>query len=385
MTLRRLRIVHSENSCGWGGQELRILGEAKGFLDRGHDVRLLCPREAPIYDAAVERSIPVEALPIKKRKFKALFAVRKWLQENRVDVVNTHSSTDSWLFSVAAKTISRRIPVLRTRHISAPVSHDPMTRWLYTHGANHVVTCGEKMRQTLIQDNGFPAARMTSIPTGIDTSHFVPGGRTTARQVLGLPANKTVIGIVATIRTWKGHQYLLEAIHELARDDVHLLIVGDGPMRDQVESQVKQLGMSDRVTMPGNQQDVAPWLRAMDLFALPSYGIEGVPQSIMQAMSCGLPVVSTTVGSIEEAVQDRTTGLIVPPKNSTALAAALRELLDNADLRQRFGSEGRKAAVARFGLDRMLDRMEEQFRRLVDGDPATFVQERRDDRYSDAA
>ncbi len=157
---RRLRIVHSENSCGWGGQELRILGESRGLLDRGHDVRLLCPREAPIYDAAIERRIPVEALPIKKRTFKALLAVRRWLKANPVDVINTHSSTDSWLFSVAARTIGRRIPVVRTRHIGAPVHRDLATRWLYTRGASHVVTCGGRMRQALIQDNRFP-----SVPT----------------------------------------------------------------------------------------------------------------------------------------------------------------------------------------------------------------------------
>ncbi len=109
-----------------------------------------------------------------------------------------------------------------------------------------------------------------------------------------------------------------------------------------------------------------PWLQALDLFALPSYGEEGVPQAIMQAMACGIPVVSTTVGAITEAVDDGSTGLIVPPRDAPALGAALARLRDDPALRARLGAAGRARAVRDFGLDRMLDRMEAVFRAVAE-------------------
>ena len=364
-----LHIVHSESSCGWGGQEIRILTESEGLVRRGHDVRLVCAREAPIFDAARRRGLPVEALPIAKRDLRGLRAVRRWLKSNRVDVINTHSSTDSWLFAVASKVFGPRVPIVRTRHISAVLARDPFTRWVYTRAADAVVTTGENTRRAMLAHNRFPENRVLSVPTGIDTERFAPGNRKQSRQKLALPMDKLVVGIVATIRSWKGHRYLVDAVHALRRDDVHLLIVGDGPSRSAVEERIAELNLTGRVTLPGNQDDVVPWLQAMDVFALPSHANEGVPQSVLQAMACGLPVVSTTAGSIEEAVVDKQTGWIVPPLDPNALAAALGTLLDDETLRRRFGSEGRHRAVERFGIDRMLDRMESLFHQVVAARP----------------
>ncbi len=361
----KLRIAHTESSCGWGGQELRILTESEGMIRRGHDVRIVCPQEAPIYEAAVRRQIPVEALPIERRKLRGLKAARRWLRANHVDIVNTHSSTDSWLFSIAARFTGRRLPVVRTRHIGAPVPRNTPTRWLYVHGAHQVITCGERMRQAMIEDNRFPAQQVVSIPTGIDTDRFVPGDRGAARHRLGLPTDRILIGIVAALRGAKGHQYLADAIRRLNRSHVEMLIVGDGLAREWIEGQIQELQMTDRVRMVGHQEDVVPWLQAMDIFALPTWAIEGVPQSIMQAMGCQLPVVSTNVGSIEDAVTHEVNGLLVPPQDVPALTEALKTLIEDESLRHRFGIAGRRQVLAQFGLDHMLDRMEDVFRQVL--------------------
>ena len=110
----------------------------------------------------------------------------------------------------------------------------------------------------------------------------------------------------------------------------------------------------------------AAWLSSLDLFVLPSYGEEGVPQAIMQAMACGLAVVSTPVGAINEAVKHNCTGLIVEPRNATALAEALARLMSNGSLRQHLGEAGRRYAQENFGIDAMLDKMEAVFRRVIE-------------------
>lgn len=362
--MRPLAIVHTENSCGWGGQEIRILTEARGFLDRGHRITLIAPDEAPIAPAAARMGIPVVPMDIRKKRLGSLIALRRWLATHRadVDVLNTHSSTDSWLGALACMTLPSPPPLVRTRHVSTTVRNRPTTRWLYTRATAHIVTTGEALRRQLARENGVPLERMTSIPTGIDLARFVPGDAVAARAALGLPS-KPALGIVATLRDWKGHEYLFEAI---ARDraawrDWQLIVVGDGPYRDRLDARLARLELVDEVRFVGQQQDVVPWMQALDIFALPSYGEEGVPQAIMQAMACGLPVVSTPVGAITEAVTADVTGLVVPARDAAALAAALATLRGDPTLRARFGTAARARAERDFGLDKMLDAMEAVF------------------------
>ena len=139
------------------------------------------------------------------------------------------------------------------------------------------------------------------------------------------------------------------------------MVVGDGPQREPLETLAAELGIAERVRFAGNQSDVAPWMRALDLFCLPSYANEGVPQALMQAMACGLPVVTTPVGSIGEIVQDGETGRLVPPGDASALGAAIEALLADAPLRGRLAARARETALQRFGEERMVERMLEVF------------------------
>ncbi len=364
-----MRILHTENSQGWGGQEIRILTEAAGMIKRGHEVQLIAPREARIFDEAPKHGVPVTALPIAKKRLPGLFALRRWLKANPVDVINTHSSTDSWLVALACASLGKAPPIVRTRHVSAPVSTNAATRWLYASAASAIVTTGEALKQQLVRDNGFPAARIVSIPTGIDLTRYAPPANTKAQMAtrarLRLPQDKRIVGIVATLRSWKGHRILVEAFAALKRADTHLLIVGDGPQREALEQLVAQLNLKGQVTLAGNQADVVPWLQSMDVFALPSYANEGVPQAILQAFACGLPVVTTEAGAIPEVARDGETGLIVKMQDAPALAAGIGRLLDDAALRTRLGANALAQAQARHGIDAMLDQMEAVFHRAA--------------------
>ena len=333
------------------------------MMRRGHVVTLLCPPQAMIYAEAVLRGVPVIGLPMARKNIQGIYALYGWLKKNPAHVINTHSSTDSWLAALACLLVKNPPPMIRTRHISAAIPDNAATRCLYTRATHHIVTTGEALRQQLINDNGYPPERITSIPTGVDTDLFVQGDKMRARDRLGLPRDKIIIGIVATLRSWKGHRYLIESIPQLPDRNVQLLIVGDGPQREALQRQITELGLDGRVIMLGNQRDVLPWLQAMDIFVLPSYANEGVPQALVQAMLCGLPIVTTSVGSILEAVHDGENGLIVRPQDSVEIAAALERLLRDTDLRQRLGEQGRRFALANFGLEVMLDKMEAVFRK----------------------
>ena len=352
-----MKILHTESSCGWGGQEIRILSEAEGMVARGHDLTLIAPREARIHGAALKRGLNVVALPIASKGIRGMLALRSWLKEHRPDVLNTHSSTDSWLSAIACATLFTPPAIVRTRHISARVPNDPLTRWLYLKATRHIVTTGEGLRAQLVRENGFPQERITSVPTGVDLNRFAPGERAAARRTTGLPPERLLIGIVATLRSWKGHRYLIEAFARLPAD-TGLVIVGDGPQRKNIESQIAGLRLGQRVWMPGNQEDVLPWLQSLDVFALPSYANEGVPQALVQAMLCGLPCVTTLAGSIGEVACDGVTAIIVSAEDVADLERGLIAALADSKLRERIGSTARRHCAENFGKDTMLDRME---------------------------
>ena len=298
-------------------------------------------------------------------------AMRKWIQDNDFDIINTHSSIDAW--TVALARVGNMVPVVRTRHISAPIPKSPLTRWLYLKGADHVVTTGEKLRLTLIKDLKATADRFTSVPTGIDLNKYNTQSAMSAdmaREKFSLPSNAKVIGIAATLRTWKGHDYLLEAFDQLSADypDIYLLIVGDGPMRPHVERLVSKLSCSDRIKMSGHISDVENALAAMDIFALPSYANEGVPQAILQAMAMSLPVISTHVGAIEEAVIDGKTGIIVNPKDTPSLGLALKQLLNDPTTADAMALAGREHIENRFSMENMVNKMSKIFSEVINNE-----------------
>jgi glycosyltransferase involved in cell wall biosynthesis len=356
-----MRIVHTESSLGWGGQEIRILSESRGLIERGHEVRVICPREARIHDEAARHGVPVTALPIGRKNARGVLAMRGWLLANACDVVNTHSSTDSWLAALAAKAVKLPPAIIRTRHISAAVPDNAPTRWLYQRAARRIVTTGESIRQALIDVNGYSPQSIVSIPTGIDGTRFQPGDRAAARRALGLPSDLTLVGIVATLRSWKGHRYLLEAIARLPAS-IGLAVVGDGPQRPALEKQIDTLKLRERVWLAGNRDDVLPWLHALDLFALPSYANEGVPQALIQAMMTGLACVTTEAGSIGELAQHEKTALVVPAQDVAALGDAIARLAADKLLCMELGKAAREYCLVRYAYEGMLDRMEAVYR-----------------------
>jgi len=161
--MRPLSIGHTEASLGWGGQEIRILTEARGFIDRGHRVAVYAPPASRIAAEAPAYGVPLCALPIGRKRPAGVAALARALRTARHDVVNTHSSTDSWLAAVACRMMRDPPAIVRTRHVSVAVPNDPATRWLYRTATARVVTTGEALRAQLVRDNGLDPARVPKI------------------------------------------------------------------------------------------------------------------------------------------------------------------------------------------------------------------------------
>jgi glycosyltransferase involved in cell wall biosynthesis len=169
-----LKILHTEASCGWGGQEIRILEESRGLIQRGHEVSVACPAHARMATEAARFGVPVTRCRSSSRPSPACARCARHLAAARPDVVNTHSSADSWLVALACATLTSPPAIVRTRHISAPVAGNFANRWLYRQ-ARAVATTGESLRRHLLDTLDLDPERVTSVPTGIDTLRFAPG------------------------------------------------------------------------------------------------------------------------------------------------------------------------------------------------------------------
>lgn len=360
-------IVHTEWSDGFGGQEHRILLECREMLRRGHRIRIACRPEAQLFPKAREAGIPVTPVPIRSSAdFSAIRALFTLFRRERVHVVNTHSGKDSWVASIAAKIAG--VPLLvRTRHISVPIRRHAFNliyRW-----PDGYVTTGEMIREHFLAE-GIPADRVVSIPTGVDPERFSPeidGSR--IREEFGLPKEAFLVSMVGVLRSWKRHDLFLETVRLLQERGVPVraLVAGEGPQREKIAATIRELGLSETVTMTGYREDVPEILASSDALVLPSDRFEGVPQVILQALAMARPVIASPIGGIPEVVHPEETGLLCPVGDTAAYAGALVRLAGNPALGERLGKAGRDLVLARHTVAAMCDRTEMFYASLASG------------------
>ncbi|MFH1091883.1 MAG: glycosyltransferase [Pseudomonadota bacterium] len=282
-----LKVLHTEWSDGLGGQEMRILLEAKTIAALGHQVTILSRPGCRIVDQARETGLRVIETPMRESyDLPALFRLVMLFRRERFNVINTHSSVDSWLASAAAK-LTRAPVLVRTRHLSVPVS-DHFLNFVYRWPDGIVVTA-EATRRRLIEVNRIDPERIATIPTGVDLNRFHPDldpGDIRAR--LGLAPGLRVATMVAVLRSWKRHEVFLEAAAELAanRPELRFLVVGEGPRRPHIEEKIRELNLGQKVIMTGHRLDIPEILAISDVTALTSESSEGVPQSVLQYIRC---------------------------------------------------------------------------------------------------
>jgi len=173
-----------------------------------------------------------------------------------------------------------------------------------------------------------------------------------------VPGDALVVGTIGRLNEQKGHRYLLEAAPALlaSRPRARLVIVGDGDLMASLKTQAAALRVADRVTFAGHRTDVPDLLGALDVFCISST-YEGTPLALFEAMAAGKAIVSTAVDGCREVLEDGVTGLLVPPRDSAALAAALGRVLDDALLRRSLGEEARRAS-ARYDIRTCVAAME---------------------------
>lgn len=353
-----LTIVHTEASVSLGGQGLRILNESHWMREQGHRLIIIAPAHSGILAEARQMDLEYKPLPFtKSRQPIDLIHLTRYLRQLKPDVLNTHSSVDSWVGCLAGR-LSRVPAIIRTRHLSSPVHAHMPNRWLYRSLSDHIFTTGNCTSEQLIADLGLKANRVSTVSTGIQPPEVMPD-RDTARQAfisdLKLPSEARFIGCLAVLRDWKGHSILLEAFSKIASriPHYHLLIIGEGSQREILERHIADKNLQSRAHLLGHRRDIWPVLRALDIKVLASTGGEGISQALLQAQFTACPVIGSDAGGTPEIIRHAETGLLVPKGEVEPLSNALLQLIQDRDFAMQLAQSAYLTACANHTIDVM--------------------------------
>jgi glycosyltransferase involved in cell wall biosynthesis len=298
-----IRVLHTEWSNGWGGQEMRIIAEMLEIRSQNIEVFLACRDQSYIKKKALENNIQVFILPFRGNfDFVTLFALKKIINKYSIDIVNTHSGKDTWVGGLAAKMARKKF--IRTRHLSNPISTSPLN--FINRLADYIITTGESVRSTMIKINHIKPNKIQSIPTGIDPSLYNPNiyNFKECRGKFDFADNQIVIGILAVLRQFKRHDLFLEMAKDLIKlypnKKLLFIIAGNGPQKNNIQKRINDLKINSNVRMLGHTNNVPEFLMAIDILVLSSDSKEGVPQSVMQGLFMNKPIVATSSGSTKD-------------------------------------------------------------------------------------
>jgi len=371
LKMKRLNILHTESSLGLGGQEFRILNECLGMQARGHKIFLVVQPGSQLLERAQKAGLMF--LPLRMNRVSwglLILSFLKIIKQYDIDIVSTHGSIDSWTASIAGRLSKHKPRIIRNRHKSVPISNTLRHRLLYHKLPHMVVTTGEQVRRDLIEKNGLAESRVVSIPTGVDLSVFYPRNPDVDLKTnFGMSPEDQVVGMIAFLRDYKGVGDFLQAaklVYEKRRN-VRFLVVGEGPEENLVSQKVRDLGLQSCVSLLGFRDDIPSLLSIIDVLVLSSLNAEGVPQVLTQALAMERGVVATHVGSIQDVVRHKETGMLVNPGKPGELASAIDEVLTNTPLRKDLGRAGRQLIVGKYGISEMLNKTISLYEMLLKG------------------
>ena len=391
MAGRRILQIINTGARGGGAEHVRALIDGlredfffsaalddEGFL--GGDLR--------------KKGIPVFPIPFMSGKLnpRAQLMLGSHIRKHKPALLHLHG-TRAAFHGLIARGPFRNPPAIYTVHgLSTSKVMSRQARLAYTaveiflcSRAERVITVSEYDREAIVSNWPIPESKIEVIPNGVDTDRFAPArgkdgvrckdiargkevarveeelpARAFLRRQHGLPREALVIGTVARMVPQKNLSLLLKAAARLP--EAHFLIVGDGPERSKLLALAETMGIAGRVAFAGEQADPLPFLQAMDIFALPSRW-EGLPISLLEALSTGLPAVATLVGGNKEVLHGKPFGRLTPPDDPDAFAEALRSLAGSKT--GRLGLDARSHVVADYSLKRCIARNKEEYLRIL--------------------
>ncbi len=358
--MAREKVLHLVEDLKIGGLERVIASIVMGLDTTRYEVEVWClVRGGEIAEELVEKGIGVKILGMNSyHNPLQTVALSRLIKKSRIDIIHTHGyfgSTFGRLAAILVKTPTIIAHVhttyygFKTRHLLVERSLSLFT--------DTIVCVSQAVKRFVEEVEGISEKKACLIYNGVGKLPLFQGDRDShvGRKSLGLEAKDFVVITVASLTPHKGHQVLIDAAAVVSKkhENLRLLIVGDGPLRNRLELYAQESGLSSKILFTGQRKDIVPLLKLADLFVLPSTGREGLGIALIEAMAEGLPVIGTRLGGIPEVIDDNVNGLLVAPGSPYELAAAFEKLIGGKGIREKMGRRGRKIYEQRFTAARM--------------------------------
>lgn len=372
---RRVRVVFCIDGMGIGGTELNAFRTAERLDPSRFDVSVVCLQQrGPLLARYLERGIRVRAFPLGRlygiRALRQGVRLARYLSAQRVDIVHSHDAYNN-IFSTVWARVARAPVVIASRRWCDDLPRQALVvvNRLGFRLADCVIANSTPVASLLAREDRVSAERIAVVPNFVDDAAFACLSSARRAQLafeLGIVADAIVIGCIAGLRPVKDHETLINAIAALRPrwPMLRLVLVGDGPSRPSLERLVRQLNLNDVVRFAGVRPNEPNLHHLFDISVLSSLS-EGLPNTIVEAMAAGKPVVATRVGGVTDAVVEGETGTLVAPRSSTDFAFAIEQLLRDPQLRESMGNAARRRARAKFHVTSVLGTLEGLYERLL--------------------
>lgn len=360
-----MRILHTECSMEWGGQEYRTVLESNYLNSAGHTSWIVCPPHSMLLKRGKELGATVVPMDLTQPwRLDIAYQLHRFCRKNRVDLINSHGSRDSTL---ACLSYLRGIPLVRSRQITNPINKI----FSYKYGCSRIIATAQVIRDELVR-KGVGRDKISIVGEGVDLEEFRPdlSSDYLRNEFNILPTDKVVINI-GMIREDKGQRYYIEAARQLLHDgcSIKFFLIGEGLSNSNLERELKALvahhGMESSFIMTGYRSDVAAFIHLSDLVVVASTGTEAQSRIVPQSFATGRTVVATNVGGLTDLVKDRVNGLVIPPENADAIADSIKLLLDSEALKQELEESAYAFALKHLSFDVMMDKTVSIYRELL--------------------
>jgi len=342
----------------WRGGQRQSFLLAKELKRKGFLFYFCVQPNSPLHQKAIAADLPV--IPIKignELDIAAVLRLACAMKRRKCRLVHFHDAHSITVGSTAASIAKVPLRII-SRRVDFQLKSNYFSRVKYMKNIDVIIAVSEGVQKVLV-DGGVNPGIIRVIPDGID---FAPYEKAVSsdylRRELSCAPDDFLVGIVAHLANHKGHKYLIQATKILkeAAPKIKVIIVGEGPLKMELNRQVKETHVEDMVFFLGFREDIPQILSSLDLFVLSSY-LEGMGSILMDAMACRLPIVATKVGGIPEVVIQGETGLLVPPRMPSALAKAILEIYNDRTLASRFGERGYEIVHQKFSAESMADKI----------------------------
>lgn len=364
----KIKILHIIHSLKIGGLENGVINLINHLDDARFENAICCIHSSGPMAERLKK--PIEIYSLEKgngRDYLLPFKIAKIVNKIKPDIVHTRN------WAAIDGVIGARLAGVRSvihgehgREASDPTGANVIRkkiRKVLSPWISRFVTVSEELKNWLVYDVGIPQEKVIQIINGVDTIRFkLQEGRDMIKKKLGFDKDSFIIGTVGRLDLVKGHDTILDAFklfcgsHENKK--LNLIVIGTGPLEKKLKMRAKEMNIEDKIVFLGDKNDVVQYYDCMDVYVLSSIA-EGISNTILEAMACGLPVIATHVGGTSELVDDNETGFLFEPGDFSGLSQKLSVYFDDPEVMVRHGINGRRKAEDKFSLARMVRRYEE--------------------------